>query len=70
MTIKHMYCDTVDFRNNRFINNEGLLKLDLVFTKEPENVNEIKYITPIGKSDHILLELELKENATTIRNKG
>ena len=43
-------------------------RLDLVFMKEPELVSNIEYMTPIGKSDHVLIELELREGTYIARN--
>ena len=34
-------------------------RLDLVFSKEPEVIETVRYKTPLGKSDHILLEYEV-----------
>ena len=31
--------------------------LDLVFTKEEKDINEIFYCSPLGKSDHVLLKI-------------
>lgn len=60
--------DTVDYREHKIRNNEKPSKLDLDFTKEPEIMVELKYLTPFGKSDHTLLKLEIKENVTNERN--
>ena len=37
--------------------------LDLVFTIKPELQPIIKYLSPMGKSDHVLMEVELQEGA-------
>ena len=67
MTMKHTMTQWVQ-EKTRFRNNEDPSRLDLVFTKEPDIVNKIKYKTPIGKNYHILLEIELKEKASVERN--
>ncbi|MPC93464.1 hypothetical protein E2C01_088592 [Portunus trituberculatus] len=37
--------------------------LDLVFTKKPpgESPSSIQYLSPMGRSDHVTLELEMQE---------
>ena len=67
MTMEHTMTQWIQ-EKTRFRNNEDPSRLYLVFTKEPNIVNEIKYKTPIGKSDHILIEVELKEKANVERN--
>ncbi len=47
--------------NTRFETNEGPSRLDLLFTKEPEIIEDLNYWTPTGKSDHILLEFGIEE---------
>ena len=32
--------------------------LDLVFTKSPEGRPDIQYLSPLGKSDHMMLEIK------------
>ena len=45
----------------RYRGEEEPAMLDLVFTKRPEPRPTIKYLGPMGKSDHILLEVEMQE---------
>ena len=42
--------------------------LDLVFTKKAELQPIIKYLSPMGKSDHVLMEVEIQEG--TLARKG
>ena len=35
--------------------------LDLVFTKKPKLQTTIRYLSTMGKSDHVMLELEMKK---------
>ena len=35
--------------------------LDLVFTKKPEHRPTIEYMSPLGRSDHVVLEITLKD---------
>ncbi|MPC48207.1 hypothetical protein E2C01_041975 [Portunus trituberculatus] len=35
--------------------------LDLVFTKKAEPPPSIKYLSPMGRSDHVTLELQIQE---------
>ena len=44
--------------------------LDLVFTKRPEACPSIEYASPMGKSDHVVIEIELKGHKAKIRNEG
>ena len=41
--------------------------LDLVFTKKTEPQPIIKHLSPVGRSDHVLIEVELKEWALVRR---
>ena len=36
-------------------------QLDLVFTKKPEVEPGIDYLCPVGKSDHVLMEINIQE---------
>ena len=42
--------------------------LDLVFTKKPESQPDIKYLHQMGKSDHVMLEIELQDSSMESRN--
>ena len=44
-------------RPTRFRENQQSNILDLIFTKDEEDINNIDYCSPIGKSDHILLKI-------------
>ena len=48
----------------RFQGNAEPARLDLVFTKEPEIVESMNYQSPIGKSDHVLIEFKLGADDT------
>ena len=52
----------------RYRNDEEPSRLDLIFTKEPEIVNSVEYKTPVGKSDHVLIEIKLDESVYVERN--
>ena len=41
--------------------------LDLVFTNKPELQPIIKYLSPMGKSDHVLMEVEIQEGTLARR---
>ncbi len=45
----------------RFRGGEEPSVLDLVFTKKTEHSPNIGYHSPMGKSDHVVLEIELKD---------
>ncbi|MPC34275.1 hypothetical protein E2C01_027659 [Portunus trituberculatus] len=40
---------------------EEPLLLDLVFTKKPESPASIQYLSPMGRSNHVTLEVEIQE---------
>ena len=40
-----------------------------MFTKEPEIIENVTYKSPIGKSDHVLIEMELKVRLDEIKRK-
>ena len=42
--------------------------LDLVFTKRPEAGPSMEYLSPIGKSDHVTIEIELQDTEVQFRN--
>ena len=45
--------------NTRFRGEDKPSRLDLVFTKEVELTRDISYMCPLGKSDHVILELKI-----------
>ncbi|MPC23400.1 hypothetical protein E2C01_016444 [Portunus trituberculatus] len=47
--------------STRYKGKEEPSLLDLVFTKKPEPTSNIQYLSPLGRSDHVTLELELQE---------
>ena len=47
--------------STRYRGEEEPSMLDLVFTKKPEPRPTIKYKSPMGKSDHVILEMELQD---------
>ncbi len=49
-------------KNTRFRINEEPSRLDLLFTKEPEIIEDLNYRSLIGKSDHILLKVGIEED--------
>ena len=48
-------CDT------RFSGSDTPARLDLLFTSDDEAVKEIRYESPLGKSDHVLMKISLGE---------
>ena len=44
-------------RPTRFRENQQSNILDLIFTRDDEDINNIEYCSPIGKSDHVLLKI-------------
>ena len=42
--------------------------IDLVFTKKPESKPRMMYLSPMGKSDHVVIEIILQEEEITYRN--
>ena len=55
-------------QKTRFRSDEQPLRLDLVFTEDPGIVNGIRYKSPINKSNHILIDIELADNTIRERN--
>ena len=53
-------CDT------RFSGRDTPARLDLLFTSDNEAVKEIRYESPLGKSDHVLMEISLGEELVII----
>ncbi|MPC85404.1 hypothetical protein E2C01_080176 [Portunus trituberculatus] len=47
--------------STRYRREEEPSLLDLVFTKKPEPSPSIQYLSPMGRSDHVTLELEIQE---------
>ena len=43
--------------NTRFRGTDRPSKPDLVFTRQPEDITDIKYSTPLGNSDHIVIDM-------------
>ncbi len=48
--------------DTRFRGNEAPSRLDLIFTKEQEIVEDLKYINPVGKSDYVLIQFTVMDN--------
>ncbi len=53
--------------DTRFRENEAPSRLNLIFTKEQEIVEDLKCINPIGKSDHVLIQFTVMDNNLSIR---
>ena len=47
--------------NTRYRGDDEPTRLDLVFSKKPQEM-KVDYQSPVGKSDHVLLELETVNN--------
>ena len=48
----------------RIRGNDTPSRLDLVFTKDPREIGDIKYRCPLGKSDHVVMEFEVEGKKT------
>ncbi|MPC46958.1 hypothetical protein E2C01_040690 [Portunus trituberculatus] len=53
--------------STRYMGEEEPLLLDLVFIKKPEPPPSIQYLSPMGRSDHVTLELEMQEDGIRYR---
>ena len=60
MLIQWIDCDT------RFRTGDVPARLDLIFTSDKEAIEEIKYECPLGKSDHIMMEMNLGRDSSLI----
>ena len=47
--------------STRYRGEEEPSLLDLVFTKKPESPPIIQYLSPMGKSDHVTVEIQMQE---------
>ncbi|MPC90003.1 hypothetical protein E2C01_084969 [Portunus trituberculatus] len=47
--------------STRYRGEEEPSLLDLVFRKKPESPLIIQYLSPMGKSDHVTLEMQMQE---------
>ncbi|MPC90458.1 hypothetical protein E2C01_085446 [Portunus trituberculatus] len=47
--------------STRYRGEEEPSLLDLIFTKKPESPPIIKYLSPMGRSDHVTLEMKIQE---------
>ena len=56
--------------NTRFRNEENPSRLDLIFTKGIQAVTDLGYKTPLGKSDHVVIEFKLSWGEGTRRNEN
>ncbi|MCX7564718.1 hypothetical protein OS176_14495, partial [Xanthomonadaceae bacterium XH05] len=43
----------------RFRGEDTPARLDLLLTKEPDVIEYLKYMCPIGKSDHVVIEFQM-----------
>ncbi|MPC95630.1 hypothetical protein E2C01_090849 [Portunus trituberculatus] len=48
-------------KSARYRREEEPLLLDLVFTKKPEPLPIIQYLSPMRRSDHVTLEMQIQE---------
>ncbi|MPC14940.1 hypothetical protein E2C01_007720 [Portunus trituberculatus] len=58
---------SMDPKSTIFRENDTPSRLDLIFAKDHINIEEMKYKTPIGKSDHVLVYLQTTENCPSTR---
>ncbi len=54
--------------NMRYRGNDEPSRLDLIITREPDIIEALKYGSPIGKSDHVLIECLVREGGRNIKN--
>ena len=54
--------------HTRFRGEDEPSRLDLIFTGEPEILNDIKCRCPLGRSDHVVIECELRKEKVMRRN--
>ena len=47
-------------QNTRYRGDDEPSRLDLIFTSEPEVVEDVRYKCPLGKTDHVVLECDLR----------
>ncbi|MPC50833.1 hypothetical protein E2C01_044666 [Portunus trituberculatus] len=52
--------------STRYRGEEELSLLDLVFTKKLQPPPSIQYLSPMGRSDHVTLVLEMQEEDVTM----
>lgn len=50
-----------DRKKTRFRGEDEPSRLDLVFTGEADVIGDVTYTSPLGKSDHVLIELDILE---------
>ena len=67
LTLENMMIQRVS-ENTRFRGEDKPSRLDLVFTKEVELIKDINYVCPIGKSDHVILEMMVKGAYEKVRD--
>jgi len=53
----------------RYRENQAANTLDLIITNMDTNITSIKYLSPLGKSDHITLEFEVEADAVQGSNR-
>ena len=58
MAMEHILTQWVN-ENTRFRHNNEPSRLDLIFTKGSNTVVDLEYKTPLGKSDHVVMEFNL-----------
>ena len=46
-------------KETRFMGSDNPSRLDLVFTSNPESIDSVNYGCPLGKSDHVLIQVNL-----------
>ncbi|MPD03040.1 hypothetical protein E2C01_098655 [Portunus trituberculatus] len=51
--------------STRYRGEEEPSLLDLVFTKKSESPPIIQYLSPMGKSDHVTLEVQMQEEGAS-----
>ncbi len=54
----------------RFSGQDAPSQLDLIFTKEVNVIENIEYYLPLGKSDHMMIQFEIKKEGGEVRNEN
>ena len=56
--------------NTRYSGQDEPSRLDLVFTKEVNVIENMQYLVPLGKSDHVVIKFEIREGIKTVMNEN
>ena len=62
LVMENLMIQWVD-KETRYRNGDTPARLDLIFTKEAGIIDSLNYLTPLGKSDHDVIEFRIKAEA-------